>query len=108
MGVASRASGFSAGFLRLVPGLDFKSSGERVATFSAGSIPVPRRHPRSARNLGRRVPLALPSIRAPERENGSDDAAATLVGSEEYDLKSEELDRRIGPKNWTEELDPKN
>ena len=33
-----------AGFLRLVPGLDFKSSGERVATFSAGSIPVPRRH----------------------------------------------------------------
>ena len=33
-----------AGFPRLVPGLDFKSSVERVATFQAGSIPVPRRH----------------------------------------------------------------
>ena len=33
----------AAGFLRLVPGLDFKSSVERVATFQAGSIPVPRR-----------------------------------------------------------------
>jgi len=28
----------------LVPGLDFKSSVERFATFLAGSIPVPRRH----------------------------------------------------------------
>jgi hypothetical protein len=27
-----------------VPGLDFKSSVERVAAFQAGSIPVPRRH----------------------------------------------------------------
>ena len=39
----SRLDSSSAGFLWLVPGLDFKSSGERVATFSAGSIPVPRR-----------------------------------------------------------------
>ncbi len=34
----------TARFSRLVPGLDFKSSVERVATFQAGSIPVPRRH----------------------------------------------------------------
>jgi len=33
----------AAGFPRLVPGLDFKSSVERVTTFQAGSIPVPRR-----------------------------------------------------------------
>ena len=34
----------AARFPRLVPGLDFKSSVERVAAFQAGSIPVPRRH----------------------------------------------------------------
>jgi hypothetical protein len=38
--LASRA----ARFPRLVPGLDFKSSVDRVTTIWAGSIPVPRRH----------------------------------------------------------------
>ena len=46
----------AARFPRLVPGLDFKSSVERVAAFQAGSIPVPRR--RCTSDVERRFHLA--------------------------------------------------
>jgi hypothetical protein len=64
----------SARFPRLVPGLDFKSSVERVTTFQAGSIPVPRRQaarPPHARPFSR--PTQHPALpRQLERNTAAD------------------------------------
>ncbi len=57
---ARRLRSTAARFPTLVPGLDFKSSVKRLATFQAGSIPVPRRHRAAASPAPRRPsrPLA--------------------------------------------------
>ena len=53
----------AAGFPWLVPGLDFKSSVERVATLWAGSIPVPRRQkPCRVASMLRRLRVGGPNF----------------------------------------------